>query len=502
MTRLVIVGIDGMDPRIVDQYIDELPNFRAIRARGYGGDLLSVFPADSIPAWITIFTGIPPVEHGILDAVDYYKKDHKDFAIDTSVFRGRTFWDVASDAGLRVGVVNPFMAYPPWPVNGVMASGPVFVTQDRERVEPPELGAQVPLPSMGGIVDLPTKANLGAFGAATREYTLAQHAYALELLRNHGPWDLFFTTYLTLDRIEHFFWRYHDPQDPTYPGPTEHQPVIADFYRLFDRILGETMQAAGPDAEIMVLSDHGHGRRCTKVVNVNEALRRAGWLQARSGGRNPLHPRRMLQKLKTTGMATLDRLDLTDVTYRVAKLVPRARELKKSSFLVDNSTNPVYTPHFAGTSSYGGVALNQELLRAKGQDYDQVRGQVIAHLREVVDPRTGKPVFRWIQPREQALGSGGASDRYPDILFLLDSEYGVSWDVFGEVVATNTTHRKISGGHRAAGILFSSLDPSKLDAGVGSPPQLTDIAPLVLRSLGLPVQPWMRPVRQHSSGAR
>ncbi len=503
MRRLVIIGIDGMDADFVDAHLGELPVLRALRPRGYGGPLRSVFPTDSIPSWITIFTGIPPVEHGILDAIDYYKKDHKDFAIDTSVFRGRTFWDVASAAGRRVGIVNPFMAFPPWPVNGVMASGPVFVKDQSERVEPPELAAQLPLPSMGGIVDFPTKANLGLFGRTTLDYTLAQHRFSLTLLRDHGPWDLFFTTYLTLDRIEHFFWRYHDEQDPTYPGRTVHQPVILEFYRLFDRIVGETIEAAGPGADVMVLSDHGHGRRCTKVVNVNEVLRRAGWLKTRARGRNPLHPRRLLQKAKRAAMSALDRLDMADVTYRIAKLVPRARELKKSSFLVEDGATAVYTPHFAGTSACGGVAVDRARVEAQGQVYDAVCDAVIAALRDVRDPRTGAPVFRWIRRREEALGPGACLERYPDLLFLLESEYGTGWDLFGDVVATNTTHRKISGGHKLDGVLYTSLDLAG-DSGeeLADPPGLADIAPLVLRGLGLPRSPWMRSAATLRTSAR
>ncbi|MCP4761580.1 MAG: hypothetical protein GY870_07345 [archaeon] len=33
--------------------------------------LKSISPPDSIPAWITIFTGKSPAEHGVLDSIDY-----------------------------------------------------------------------------------------------------------------------------------------------------------------------------------------------------------------------------------------------------------------------------------------------------------------------------------------------------------------------------------------------------------------------------------------------
>jgi len=492
MKKILIIGIDGMDAEYVGKHLDRLPNFRRLAEEGYGGGLYTVFPSDSIPSWITIFTGIPPVDHGILDAIDYLRKDHHAFSVDTSVFKGRTFWDLASQAGRRVCVINPFMAYPPWEVEGYMVSGPVFVSDGKQASWPPDLAERIPIPPMGGIVDFPTRKTLGRFREETLRYTLDQHAYSLRLLKEEGPFDLFFTTYLTLDRIQHFFWRYHDREDPTYPGPGPHEEVVPEFYRLFDRIVGETMAAAGGEYEILVLSDHGHGRRCTKVANVNEFLRRKGWLQAKGGDRNPLSGRRILQKLKTATLQTLDRLDMVDVAHKIARTVPGVRELKKTSFLVDETENLVYTPRFAGTNPCGGVSINRELCRSRGLEYESVREEVLDALCSWIDEVSGEPVFEWVMRREEYAGTGQHVDKFPDLLFLLKNQYGTGWDLFGDLVAVNPTHRKISGGHKLQGVLYTTLDPHVLDWEGDEVPSVHDVAPLVLESLGLPRQGWMR----------
>ena len=255
MRKVFVIGIDGMDADFVADHIDEMPNFRKLRDRGFGGGLRSVFPTDSIPAWITIFTAIPPVEHGLLDAIDYFKKDHKDFAVDLSTFKGRTFWDVASEAGLRCCILNPFMAYPPWDINGIMASGPVFVDEEGGLVTPESMTASYPPPDLGGIVDFPTKEKMGEFVIESRQYTMAQHQYGLRLLDEEGPFDLYFSTYLTLDRMQHFLWRYHDREDPTWPGPNDHQSAVLDAYLMFDDILGDYIERAGEDTDIIVILD-------------------------------------------------------------------------------------------------------------------------------------------------------------------------------------------------------------------------------------------------------
>lgn len=491
MGKLIIVGIDGMDADFVAEHIDELPNFRALRDRGYGGPARSVFPTDSIPAWITIFTGIPPVQHGVLDAIDYFKKDHKDFAVDTSAFQGRTFWDVASENGRRSCIVNPFMAYPPWDIEGIMASGPVFVEGGTPAVTPASIAGELRMPEMGGIVDFPTRETMAQFCRETRDYTSAQHEFSLGLLDDRGPWDIFFSTYLTLDRVKHFLWRYHDEDDPTYPGETPLKGEILSFYHLFDRVVGDYLERCDDDTGLLVVSDHGHGRRCTQVVNVNEILRREGYLKTRADGTGALHPRKVLQKLKRSAMEFLDRHDLTDMTYRVAKLVPKARELKKAGFLVNEGDNAAWTPYFAGTNPCGGVSISAERAAEHNTDYEGLRRDVIGLLRSQVDPATGKPLFKWVLPREEFLGTGESIDRYPDILFLMESGYGTGWDLFGDVVAVNATHRKISGGHKVDGILYTSFGLPGGGSGPGGQYALEDIAPLVLDRLGLPARDWM-----------
>lgn len=492
MRKVFVIGIDGMDADFVADHLDQMPNFRRLKEQGFGGGLRSVFPTDSIPAWITIYTAIPPVEHGFLDSIDYFKKDHKSFAVDLSVFKGRTFWDAASASGLRCCIVNPFMAYPPWEINGVMASGPVFVAGQSEKVTPASLAAEYPPPDLGGIVDFPSKETLGQFVVESKKYTMDQHEYGLKLLDEQGPFDLYFSTYLTLDRMQHFLWRYHDAEDPTWPGPNEHQTAVLDAYLMFDRVVGDYLDRADHQTDIIVVSDHGHGRRCTEVVNVNEILRQRGWLKVKGGGRNPLHPRRVLQVAKRTAMETLDRLDMTDYTHRIAKLIPHTRALKKSTFLVDEAVNPIHAPLFAGTNPCGGIKVNRESISSLGMNYEQARQTVIDALADLTDGKSGRRIFKWIARREDVVGTGAALDRYPDILYLMSSGFGTGWDLFGPVVAVNPTHRKISGGHKVDGVLYTSFDPSPVRGdGATRPYELLDVAPLVLSRLGVGRQEWM-----------
>jgi len=71
--KVVLLGFDGMDFDLTTDLIKQghLPNLKKLADQGGFSPLLSVFPPDSIPSWITVYTGLDPSEHGILEHVNY-----------------------------------------------------------------------------------------------------------------------------------------------------------------------------------------------------------------------------------------------------------------------------------------------------------------------------------------------------------------------------------------------------------------------------------------------
>lgn len=450
MSRVLLVGIDGMDWRVLEPLLPELPHLSRLAASGFAGELEAIFPPDSIPSWVSIFTGLDPSEHGVLESIDYFKKDAKSFAVDTAAFRGATFWDRAVELGKRVIVVNPLLAYPPWPVRGVMASGPVFVS-GKTAVEPPDLGARYDPPPLGGIVDFPDAPELAGFARKTEAETRRIADFGARLMRDE-PWDLAFVTFLTLDRMFHFFWRYQDPEDPTHPRRSPHGDVLRSFHRALDECVGTLIEAAGPGCVVLVLSDHGHGRRATLHFNLNELLRREGYLRSRVSGPLLLSPRYHVERAKNLVLETLHRLDLEDLSYRVARLLPWTRKLKKGDFMTERADNLATTSEFGGNNPFGGVEISKKRCTEDGRDYETVRSAVIELLLGIRD--RGRPVFLWARRREE-IYRGAHLDRFPDILYLMRPEYGTAWSLHRPLVTINPRHRKISGGHRGGGVLIA-----------------------------------------------
>jgi predicted AlkP superfamily phosphohydrolase/phosphomutase len=69
--RLVVLGFDGIDPRLVREFLDrgELPAIRALVERGGLHALASEIPPESPVAWASLQTGVNPGRHGVFDFV-------------------------------------------------------------------------------------------------------------------------------------------------------------------------------------------------------------------------------------------------------------------------------------------------------------------------------------------------------------------------------------------------------------------------------------------------
>jgi len=308
-------------------------------------------------------------------------------------------------------------------------------------------------PPMGGLVDFPQRAELAEFAANTRKLTTQQADFGLRLLRE-TDWDLFFICFLTSDRIQHFFWRFWDQQDPTYPGPSPHSSVIPDFYKLHDGILGQFREAVGRDTALLVISDHGHGRRCVKGLYLNELLRRKGYLKSRTGRLGALDPKTLVERAKNAALRVAYDHDLEDWVYRLAKMIPRSRAIKRSTYIISKSESVAQIADFAGNNPFGGIEISREAAAANGLEYEALRTDLISALRNLNDPVDGKPIVDWVKKREE-LPEGEGRNRFPDIVYQLRPDYGTQRAMYTELLGRNPFHRKISGGHRESGILVA-----------------------------------------------
>jgi predicted AlkP superfamily phosphohydrolase/phosphomutase len=123
--RVVFIGLDGAAWNIIDPMIESglLPTFERLKHEGSYGVLKSVDCHFSPPAWTTMLTGFLPERTGIYTFGKWDPQSAGFIGFSSLDVEVPWVWDIATAAGLRVGVTNVPLTYPARPVNGIMVSG-------------------------------------------------------------------------------------------------------------------------------------------------------------------------------------------------------------------------------------------------------------------------------------------------------------------------------------------------------------------------------------------
>ncbi|HBL32090.1 MAG TPA: hypothetical protein DD490_35145 [Acidobacteria bacterium] len=107
-SKLIILGFDGADAKLTQQWMDEgkLPNLAKLRGEGTFAPLRSTIPSQTPVSWSTFSTGLNPGRHGIFD---FLKRDPKTYTPSFAAFDqekepflwgARTPWIVGAGAAV------------------------------------------------------------------------------------------------------------------------------------------------------------------------------------------------------------------------------------------------------------------------------------------------------------------------------------------------------------------------------------------------------------------
>ncbi len=483
MVRVLAIGIDGLDADLLRVYGPSLPHLRRLMLESPFLELTSSFPPETLSTWASLYTGLNPGNHGVLDT-GYYRGDSaQDPSPQLKIPHGETFWDIAGHAGKRVCIVNPLLAYPAWPVNGVMLSlPPVGLRGSGPSVTPEDAAPVEPFPAVLTSPQLPAQRQLRDFSASLHALTLQQAERSLELLQREA-WDIFFVQFDALDYMQHVFWRYSDPGDPTYPGRNRYAERILDFYRLFDAIVGRLRARMQQDSVLFVFSGHGHGRSSTQYLNLNEWLREQKLLLPRLRSMRLFNRRYMLERARHRSFELLTQLHLQEVVPHIPQFFPGRQVGDYTAYLIDQEASLAQVVELAGASPFGGIVLNRGRIEQCGEKYQDVRSALVEKLIQL--RLKGRPALNWTKERE-SIYHGRFSQLYPDILFELRNDLGVSGNIYVPLSTGNYTHPTLSGHHRMHGVLLLGNLPAeeRLPEHMKEP-AVMDVAPTMLSILGI-----------------
>lgn len=437
----MVLGIDGMDYDVVSRNIDKLPNLSSMLDREGRSCIKSIFPPDTTPAWATIFTGMDPSEHGIINFINKGDKEnrYRPLEINDSLFKGKTFWDKCNEMGLRTVVLFPINIYPGWEINGLMitrGSKDTKVWSDRGN----EYNPNGKLLSLDGKFNSTKK--LGSLLKELNEKLDEEYRIAKETLLKE-EWDMFYVYFSTLDAVQHIFWKYCDENHPDFPGKNKYFNAILDMYIKMDKYIGELM-SENESIDVIILSDHGHGARPVYIARINEMLFRESFLYKKKNNGNSMN-NKIKSILKRVVINSIKKFGMPSIVLSVAKKVPVWKKLFASSSEIDFSRTEAYLSDLSAIKNYsfGGIRINDSV-----KDKEAVADKVINSLENVKIDGEEKKAFNWIGKREE-LYQGEMIEKFPEILFQLDERYGAEWE-FGEKLFEKKgyMHELSPGSHR------------------------------------------------------
>jgi len=95
--KVIVIGIDGMDPRLSQEMMNEgkLPNFDKLRKSGGFSILGTSIPPQSPVAWANFINGAGPGSHGIFDFIHRHPEEQcVPFFSVTETVAGKGYWEI------------------------------------------------------------------------------------------------------------------------------------------------------------------------------------------------------------------------------------------------------------------------------------------------------------------------------------------------------------------------------------------------------------------------
>jgi predicted AlkP superfamily phosphohydrolase/phosphomutase len=125
MPKVFVIGLDGATFDLIRPWAasGKLPTFKKLMDSGAWSELRSTVPPVTASAWSSFMTGKNPGAHGLFDFMQRRDDSYDLTPVSARDRDGKAVWDLISDAGKKVIVMNVPVTWPPQPVNGLLITG-------------------------------------------------------------------------------------------------------------------------------------------------------------------------------------------------------------------------------------------------------------------------------------------------------------------------------------------------------------------------------------------
>ncbi|MEM0141447.1 MAG: alkaline phosphatase family protein [Thermoplasmatales archaeon] len=459
--KVLVIGIDGATWDPIKKYVEsgELPGYARFWNEGLHGPLLSTIPYITQPGWKAYSTGLNPGKMGVYfwSKIDW--KDMKIRNINSLGFHGRDYWDILSESGKKVAIIDMPSTFPPKKVNGVMISG--FPFGVGPWVYPPEFQSLIPSSYSKEQLHLFTKNEDPEVTMDGIERDIASRFSMAEQLFYH---DLVHVSVVMNDHVSHFMWN------------NEH--IMLRNFKALDKGISRLL-SLNRDGYTILMSDHGNGP-IEDEFYANEYLSKEGLL-VKKERKEPLLSR---EKVVSIGQKT--------GLYKLAKSLPDNMQQKivKRVKKIESSMETDLEGLLNWKESRV-IALDEGLFYVNPL-YEEEREEIMRELTSKLDSlksKSGKKLYNRILKGREVYWGPYVSEA-PDVVALTNEIYHQRLQMSGYLWASDIPDEKMAyrtrqvAHHRIRGI-FGLVGPGIAPKAVT--PSIYDLAPTILKLFGLDI---------------
>ena len=282
--KVLLIGWDAADWKVINPLLDQglMPTLDDFINHGVMGNLATLRPILSPMLWNSIATGKRPDKHGILGFMEPDPQTGGVRPVTSTSRKVKAVWNILTQRGYKTHALGWFAGHPAEPINGVCVSdlypyatapleqewplppGAVYPESLREtfaslRMHPAEVTEAAILPWIPRAAELDQEKDkrLHSFSKILAE-NCSIHNAATWILQNQA-WDFMAVYYNGIDHFCHGFMHFHPPRMEGVPEDKfeVYKDVVNGAYRFHDMMLQTLLDLAGPEATVVLVSDHG-----------------------------------------------------------------------------------------------------------------------------------------------------------------------------------------------------------------------------------------------------
>lgn len=282
--KSLLIGWDAADWNIINPMIEKglMPTLSGLINNGSHGKIATLNPPLSPILWTSIATGKRAYDHGICGFTEVSEDQKSVQAVRGSSRKAAAFWDIFDKQNIKTNVIGWWPSHPAEPINGTMVSnfygmcntpfgekwplldGTVYPENLESlmaeiRLHPGELTPAMLQPFFPNSEDLLSD-NDEVLRSVMKvlAHACSIHNAATWLLEN-TEWDCTAVYYDAIDHFSHLAMKYHPPQLAGVSNEDfkNYHYIIEAAYRFHDMMLDRLLQLAGPDVNVILVSDHG-----------------------------------------------------------------------------------------------------------------------------------------------------------------------------------------------------------------------------------------------------